>query len=53
MKMPAYDVYPLITPESKGLGRVGDLESPMVLKDFAQYVKNIFKLSFLKVSGRS
>jgi dinuclear metal center YbgI/SA1388 family protein len=50
-EMPAYDVYPLITPESKGLGRVGDLENPMVLKDFARYVKNILKLSFLKVSG--
>jgi dinuclear metal center YbgI/SA1388 family protein len=50
-EMPAYDVYPLITPESTGLGRVGDLENPMKFKDFARYVKNLLKLSFLKVSG--
>jgi dinuclear metal center YbgI/SA1388 family protein len=50
---PAYDVYPLITPGFEGLGRVGDLESPMALKDFARYVKNALNLSYLKVSGDS
>jgi dinuclear metal center YbgI/SA1388 family protein len=50
---PAYDVYPLMTPESNGLGRVGDLESPMALKDFAGYVKNALNLSYLKFSGDS
>ena len=50
---PAYDVYPLITPELTGLGRVGDLEVPMVLKDFSGYVKNVLNLPYLKVSGES
>jgi len=52
-EMPAYDIYPLMTLESGGLGRVGDLESPMTLKDFAWYVKNVLNLSHLRVSGDS
>ena len=48
---PAYDVYPLITPESEGLGRVGYLERPMLLKDFACYVKKALNLHYLKAAG--
>ncbi len=50
---PAYDVYPLATPESTGPGRVGELESPMILKEFARHVKKTFNLSYLKVAGSS
>jgi dinuclear metal center YbgI/SA1388 family protein len=50
---PAYDIYPLVTPESMGLGRVGDLETPMALKDFARYVKNALSLPYLKIAGDS
>ena len=50
---PAYDIYPLVTPESNGLGRVGELEVPMALKDFGQYVKKALNLSYLKISGDS
>jgi dinuclear metal center YbgI/SA1388 family protein len=48
---PAYDIYPLVTPESMGLGRVGDLETPMALKDFARYVQNVLSLPYLKIAG--
>jgi dinuclear metal center YbgI/SA1388 family protein len=50
---PAYDVYPLLTPEFVGFGRVGDLETPMALKDFARYVKNALNLPCLKIAGDS
>jgi dinuclear metal center YbgI/SA1388 family protein len=52
-EVPAFDVYPLITTESTGLGRVGDLQNPMVLKDFAAFVKKALNLSFIKASGDS
>lgn len=48
---PVYDVYPLVSAESAGLGRIGDLESPLRLKDFALSVKNALGLYTLKVAG--
>jgi dinuclear metal center YbgI/SA1388 family protein len=48
---PAYDIYPLKSTESHGLGRIGDLKSPLSLKDFALHVKSILGLFYLKVSG--
>ncbi len=48
---PVYDVYPLVSTESAGLGRIGDLESPLHLKDFALSVKNVLGLYSLKVAG--
>ncbi len=50
---PAYDVYPLITPEFAGFGRVGDLDTPMALIDFARYVKKALNLPSLKMAGDS
>ena len=48
---PAYDIYPLTSADTIGLGRVGELEKPIVLGDFAQHVKDIMGLFYLKVSG--
>ncbi len=48
---PAYDIYPLEPIRSAGLGRVGDLETPLCLKDFAAHVKKVLRLSSLKISG--
>ena len=49
----AYDIYPL---EQKGaaygLGRIGYLEQPMSLEEFALKVKNVLELPFCRVAGR-
>ena len=48
----AYDVYPLQASETdQGLGRVGDLESPMSLKDFALKIKERLGLAWAKIAG--
>jgi dinuclear metal center YbgI/SA1388 family protein len=52
-EVPAYDVYPLINTESIGLGRVGELKSCMILKDFAMFVKETLNISLIKISGDS
>ncbi|MFN2626965.1 MAG: Nif3-like dinuclear metal center hexameric protein [Mycobacteriales bacterium] len=37
---PAYDVYPVVTPSLRGMGRVGTLAAPMSLSDFARAVSS-------------
>ncbi len=39
-KLNLKNVVPFDEPEIDGLGRIGNLESPMVVKDFAEYVKS-------------
>ncbi|MFC0522582.1 Nif3-like dinuclear metal center hexameric protein [Pontibacillus salicampi] len=48
----AYDVYTLQNEGAKrGIGRVADLEKPMLLKDFAEHVKQAFDVPALRVVG--
>ncbi|MBF0225079.1 MAG: Nif3-like dinuclear metal center hexameric protein [Desulfobacterales bacterium] len=48
----AYDIYPLMSSnELGGLGRIGHLSQAMTLINIASHIKNIFKLSSVKVSG--
>ncbi|GAA0457662.1 Nif3-like dinuclear metal center hexameric protein [Alkalibacillus silvisoli] len=48
----AYDLYPLqLQGEDKGLGRIGRLESPKTLEEFAQDVKHSFNVPQLRFVG--
>ncbi len=48
----AYDVFPLITKDSDtGLGRIGMLEEPIGLSQFAQKVKTKLGLAHIRVAG--
>lgn len=48
----AYDVYPLLSPESRhGTGRIGDLPEPLTLAAFARKIKENLKLGYVKVAG--
>lgn len=48
----AYDIYPLdIMGEKFGLGRVGKIEEPMKLNNFAQYIKERLNLDSVRVVG--
>ncbi len=50
----AYDLFPLRPQESgEGIGRIGCLEKECGLREFAQQLKNIFRLPFVKYSGRA
>jgi len=50
----AYDIYPLHPVESRhGIGRVGELDTPIDLAAFSERIKLQFGLSTLKVSGPS
>jgi dinuclear metal center YbgI/SA1388 family protein len=49
---PAYDVYALEKcPEEMGLGRIGDLDGPMPLDDFAQKAVRALKCDGARVAG--
>lgn len=49
---PAYDLYPLSQRgEELGLGRIGELDKEMTLKEFAQHVKNAFDVKGVRVIG--
>ncbi|SET61011.1 dinuclear metal center protein, YbgI/SA1388 family [Oceanobacillus limi] len=49
---PAYDVYPLQNEGTQfGIGRIGDLHTPMRLEDFCENVKSSFGISNLRVTG--
>ena len=49
---PAYDLWTLNTvTNEQGLGRIGQLESPMTLKEFAQFVKVQLDVPALRVVG--
>ncbi len=47
----ACDVYRLSSTESSGLGRVGELHSPVSLREFAFQVKEKLGLSYVRVAG--
>ncbi|TCT27002.1 dinuclear metal center YbgI/SA1388 family protein [Melghiribacillus thermohalophilus] len=48
----AYDLYPLKNEgKTYGLGRIGRLEQPISLKEFAEHAKQAFKVSGLRVTG--
>lgn len=48
----AYDLYPLaLEGPEKGLGRVGDLESPVKLREFAELVKDVLGVSSVRYGG--
>jgi putative NIF3 family GTP cyclohydrolase 1 type 2 len=47
----ACDVHGLSSTESSGLGRVGELHSPVSLREFAFQVKERLGLSYLRVAG--
>ncbi|MYL19798.1 Nif3-like dinuclear metal center hexameric protein [Halobacillus litoralis] len=48
----AYDLYPLLNEgRTFGIGRVGQLEEPVSLKDFADKVKERFHVSHVRVAG--
>ncbi|MBO8156063.1 MAG: Nif3-like dinuclear metal center hexameric protein [Bacillaceae bacterium] len=48
----AYDLYPLKNKgKTYGLGRLGRLENPMTLKEFADYAKKAFDVTGLRVIG--
>jgi len=49
----AYDVYKLsnIQSEKNGIGRVGELEQPVIFRDFIEHMKNVFNTKHLKVTG--
>ena len=48
----AYDVYPLVTAESRhGLGRIGELEKDMCLKDLCVLVRERLGLENLRAAG--
>ncbi len=48
-----YDVYPLLPCEGRqGLGRVGELESPVELMCLAETIKNALGIKSIKVAGR-
>ncbi len=50
----AYDVYELVNKsETYGLGRVGDLKEEIAFSEFANKVKDILGLSFMRVCGAS
>lgn len=49
---PAYDIWPLdIEMNEQGLGRIGQLEKPMTLKQFAEHVKAKLNVPALRVVG--
>jgi dinuclear metal center YbgI/SA1388 family protein len=49
----AYDVYPLANePSAFGFGRVGDLDTPMPLSEYAEIVREALRLSCLKIVGQ-
>lgn len=49
----AYDLYPLaLEGPEKGLGRVGNLESPLSLGEFAQAVKNVLGIASVRYGGQ-
>ncbi|MDK2902891.1 MAG: hypothetical protein PWQ93_810 [Clostridiales bacterium] len=49
----AYDVYPLENEmETAGLGIIGNVHQPVLLAEYALYVKECLKLSGLKLVGR-
>lgn len=49
---PAYDIWPLdIEVNEQGLGRIGKLEKPMTLKQFAEHVKAKLNVPALRVVG--
>ena len=48
----AYDVYALeMCPEEMGLGRVGDLDAPVILYDFAQKAARVLKCEGVRIAG--
>jgi dinuclear metal center YbgI/SA1388 family protein len=47
----AYDIYPLETAASMGIGRVGNLTRPMVLSDWAEEVKYRLGIDTLPLTG--
>ena len=48
----AYDVYPVDLPGIKyGIGRIGQLNEPMALRNYAQFVKESLGLSGIRYSG--
>lgn len=48
----AYDIYPLDQKSAEyGLGRIGDLEKPVSLEEFALRVKKALDLPFCRVAG--
>src|SRR5690625_5300843 len=50
----AYDIYPLhLKGEEYGLGRLGELDEEMTLKQFAHYVKESFDVPFVRMIGDS
>ena len=50
---PAYDIWTLTnTVNEQGLGRVGKLQQPMTLEDFAKFVKVSFDVPALRVVGK-
>lgn len=48
---PAYDIIKLENKIIRGIGRVGELEEPMMLKEFAKKLKGIFNLDKIIVIG--
>ncbi|MDD2389256.1 MAG: Nif3-like dinuclear metal center hexameric protein [Desulfobacterales bacterium] len=49
----SWEVYPACSyDEHQGLGRVGSLQRPVTLEAFAQRIKTILGLPFVKVSGK-
>lgn len=48
----AYDIYPVDNEgEVLGLGRIGKLEEPMSLREFAEHVKRVFSVKGARVVG--
>lgn len=47
----AYDIYPLASATSVGIGRVGNLPRPMVLSDWADEVKRRVGIETLRLTG--
>ncbi len=47
----AYDIYPVETATSVGIGRVGNIPEPMVLSDWADEVKRRLGIKTLRLTG--
>ena len=49
---PAYDLFTMdVSTNEQGLGRIGKLQQPMTLRDFAEFVKVQFDVPCLRVVG--
>jgi dinuclear metal center YbgI/SA1388 family protein len=50
---PAYDLYTLdLEVNEQGIGRIGTLNAPMTLREFAEYVKKQLDVPFVRIVGK-